>query len=276
MRVPSTCPGRPEPGIVQLPVLPGQDRTGRSSSPRRSGTGRPGSASRRRGLGVSQPHIGRRRGPRAWPPPGIPRHRCGLARWRPANYGKRAAKSGDRGSVASGGSPPTARSTKMTGANGPHSRGRPPRQRDVRPASGRAHGGCGLPHAFPAGVSVPVAFTHDQDVRPAALITGNPHQAVEPVAAAGTVEAVLSADQAAMFIVEEGEIDLGHAAAPELSSALARPAMPWRWGTLPSVPSRSLGERLARRLVWRGLVLVTAAGWLWLRWMRMGSQIMPA
>jgi hypothetical protein len=113
---------------------------------------------------------------------------------------------------------------------------------------------------FPAGVSVPVAFTHDQDVRPAALITGNPHQAVEPVAAAGTVEAVLSADQAAMFIVEEGEIDLGHAAAPELSSALARPAMPWRWGTLPSVPSRSLGERLALRLVWRGLVLVTAAG----------------
>ena len=64
-----------------------------------------------------------------------------------------------------------------------------------------------------------------------------------------------------MFIVEEGEIDLGHAATPELSSALAVPAMPWRWRDAASVPSRSLGERLARRLVWRGLVLVTAAGW---------------
>ncbi len=45
---------------------------------------------------------------------------------------------------------------------------------------------------------------------PAALIPGDPHQAAEVVAAAGTVGVIMTAGQAAVLIVEVGEINLGH------------------------------------------------------------------
>ncbi len=81
-------------------------------------------------------------------------------------------------------------------------------QRDIGPAASGAHRGRGLPHAFPAGEFVAVAFSHYENVRPAALIPGDPHQPREVVTPAGTVGVVMPVDQAAVLVVEIAEIDL--------------------------------------------------------------------